>query len=69
MNAARGAMDWDGDDLQEQIRDLMFHFEAQQKLQDELQKSELTTEELTECTVEVKEKPGGSSKGKKRNKK
>uniref|UniRef100_A0A914DKN8 BRCA1-associated protein n=1 Tax=Acrobeloides nanus TaxID=290746 RepID=A0A914DKN8_9BILA len=56
-------------DLQEQIRDLMFHFEAQQKLQDELQKSELTTEELTEGTVEVKEKPGGSSKGKKRNKK
>lgn len=45
----------------------MFHFEAQQKLQDELQKSELTNEELVEGTVEVKEKPGSSKK--KRNKK
>uniref|UniRef100_A0A914V238 Uncharacterized protein n=1 Tax=Plectus sambesii TaxID=2011161 RepID=A0A914V238_9BILA len=56
-------------DLQEQIRDLMFHFEAEQKVKEAQGTEQVTEADLQEGHLVVGEQPAASLKRKAKNKK
>jgi len=50
-------------DLRDQLHDLMMHFEAQAKIQEQAEKGDITQEELTESHVEVQGQDSSTGSG------